>query len=122
MVCKLLEHIEVSNISSYAEDNNILCPQQHGFRKGHSCESQLLGFVDEPSEAMEKGNQEDVLVLDFSKAFDKVSHALLVHKLHHYRIPRKTCRWIEAFLTDRSQTVVVGGAKSDPFPVQSGVP
>jgi hypothetical protein len=122
VVCKLLEHIVVSNITGYAVDNNILCPQQHGFRKGHSCESQLLGFVDEASEAMEKNNQEDVLVLDFSKAFDKVSHALLVYKLHHYGISRKTCRWIEAFLADRSQTVVVGGAKSDPVPAQSGVP
>jgi len=122
VTCKLLEHIVVKSIMGYAEDNNIVCPQQHGFRRGHSCESQLLGFVDEASEAMERGHQEDVIVLDFSKAFDKVSHSLLVHKLRHYRIAEKTCRWIENFLLDRTQAVVVGGAKSDPIPVQSGVP
>eukprot|EP00745_Piridium_sociabile_P010489 TRINITY_DN17347_c0_g1_i7.p1 TRINITY_DN17347_c0_g1~~TRINITY_DN17347_c0_g1_i7.p1 ORF type:complete len:298 (+),score=68.70 TRINITY_DN17347_c0_g1_i7:312-1205(+) len=122
VVCKILEHIVVKNIISHAEENKILYPQQHGFRRGHSCESQLLGFVDEASETMESGCQEDVIVLDFAKAFDKVSHALLVHKLRHYRIAPKTCKWIESFLTDRTQTVVVGGAKSDPAPVQSGVP
>ena len=78
--------------------------------------------MDEASEALEQGRQEDVLVLDFSKAFDKVSHALLIHKLRHYGLTQKTCRWIENFLTDRTQSVVVGGAKSDPVPVESGVP
>ena len=66
---------------SYAEDSNILYQHQHGFCQGHSCESQHLGIVDEASEAMAQGRQEDVLVLNFSKAFDKVSHSLLVHKL-----------------------------------------
>ena len=47
---------------------------------------------------------------------------LLVHKLQHYRITQKTFRWIKNFLTGRTQSVVVGGAKSDPVTVQSGVP
>ena len=71
---------------------------------------------------LERGHQEDVLVLDFSKAFDKVNHALLVHKLRQYGITRRTCSWIESFLADRTQTVVVGGTKSDPVSVQSAVP
>lgn len=48
--------------------------------------SQLLGFVDEVSEVLEKGCQEDVLVMDFSKALCKVSHSLPIHKLPQYGI------------------------------------
>ena len=58
---------------------------------------------------MSAGKQTDVLVMDFSKAFDKVSHGLLVHKLDHYGIRGKTNTWIHNFLSDRSQAVVVYG-------------
>jgi hypothetical protein len=49
--------------------------------------------------------------MDFSKAFDKVSHGLLVHKLDHYGIRGKTNAWMQNFLSDRSQAVVVDGEK-----------
>ena len=79
--------------------------------------------MDEVSEtALEKGCQEDVLIMDFSKAFDKVSHSLLVHKLRQYGIPGRVNRWIENFLSDRKQAVVVHGSRSAFVPVESGVP
>ena len=107
---------------SHLEKNEILCPEQHGFRRGHSCETQLLGYVDEATREIEKGNQEDTIVLDFSRAFDKVSHTLLIHKLQRYGIRGRTSAWIKDFLTDRQQAVVVEGTRSDPLPVESGVP
>ena len=107
---------------SHLEKNEILCPEQHGFRCGHSCETQLLGYVDEVTREIEKGNQEDTIVLDFSRAFDKVSHTLLIHKLQRYGIRGRTNAWIKDFLTDRQQAVVVEGTRSDPLPVESGVP
>lgn len=58
----------------------------------------------------------------FSKAFDKVSHSLLVHKLNHYGIREKTNTWIQNFLSDRSQAVVVDGEISNYIDVDSGVP
>ena len=122
ILCKQMEHIMVSNIMTYCENNSILCHQQHGFRRGHSCETQLLGFVDEVSKNLESGAQEDLLVLDFSKAFDKVSHSLLTHKLHQYGISGNINKWIKAFLSDRKQTVVVNGASSEYVSVESGVP
>ena len=45
--------------------------------------------------------------MDFSKAFDKVSHSLIIHKLKHYGITGKTNEWIENFLSDKTQSVVV---------------
>jgi hypothetical protein len=60
--------------------------------------------------------------MDFSKAFDKVRHSLLTHKLDHYGIKGKSNRWIQNFLTERKQVVVVEGEKSDSINVESGVP
>jgi hypothetical protein len=71
---------------------------------------------------MSAGKQTDVLVMDFSKAFDKVSHGLLVHKLDHYGIRGKTNAWMQNFLSDRSQAVVVDGEKSSYIDVAYGVP
>ena len=64
----------------------------------------------------------DVTYLDFSKAFDKVDHALLIKKLHLYGITGKVLKWIECFLSNRVQTVVVDGHKSEIKIVISGVP
>ena len=54
---------------------------EHGFREGHSCETQLIEFVDDISKNLQEGQQTDILTLDFAKAFDKVNHSLLIHKL-----------------------------------------
>jgi hypothetical protein len=71
---------------------------------------------------MSAGKQTDVLIMDFSKAFDKVSHSLLVHKLDHYGIRGKTNTWIQNFLSDRSQAVVGDGEKSSYIEGDRGVP
>ena len=60
-------------------------------------------------------------MLGFSKAFDKVSHALLVHKLKRYGVGGLTGAWIEDFLSERQQAVLVEGATSEYAPVESGV-
>ena len=61
-------------------------------------------------------------MLDFSKAFDTVSHKHLMAKLHHYRVDHQVCAWIQSWLTQRTQTVVVDGISSSPVRVLSGVP
>ena len=106
----------------HAEDNNILYPLQHGFRSKRSCETQLLECIDDLTKNMANGKQTDLLILDFSKAFDKVGHNLLLHKLNHYGIRGETLEWIRAFLSDRTQVVVVDGQESDIGNVESGVP
>jgi hypothetical protein len=57
--------------------------------------TQLIEFIAETSNNMASGKQTDVLIMDFSKAFDKVSHSLLVHKLEHYGIRGKNNNWIK---------------------------
>ena len=79
--CKIMEHVIASQIMNNGEQNNILYPLQHGFRRGRSCETQLIEFIDDLSNNLQNNQQTDVLVMDFAKAFDKVSHSLL-----HYGI------------------------------------
>ena len=71
---------------------------------------------------LQDGKQTDIILLDFSKAFDKVSHEKLIYKLHGYGIRGKTLRWIKSFLNGRSQTVVLEEDCSEEVPVTSGVP
>ena len=72
--CKLLEHIICSNLSQHLKRNNILYPLQHGFRDKPSCETQLIEFVHDIAYYMQEGTQNDVVVMDFAQAFDKVAH------------------------------------------------
>ena len=92
---KLLEHILVSNSMSHFDDNNHLSQCQHGFRSEHSCESQLISFTQEVYDNLENGNQTDIIVMDFSKAFDKVDHNKLIYTLSALGIHPLTTRWIK---------------------------
>jgi hypothetical protein len=71
---------------------------------------------------MENSLQIDVLIMDFSKAFDKVSHNLLTHKLNYYGIQGNTNTWMHNFLSNRTQAVLLEGEASDYIPVMSGAP
>jgi hypothetical protein len=107
---------------SHADTHNILYPLQHGFRTGRSCETQLLEFIDDITLNMENGKQTYTLVMDFSKAFAKVSRSLLLHKLHYYGIQSELNSWIQNVLSNRKQAVVLEDEKSDYVAVESGVP
>jgi homoserine acetyltransferase len=67
----------------------------------------------------EKSLQTEVLIMDFSKAFDKVSHYLLAHKLNYYGIQGKTNTWINNYLSNCKQAVLLEGEASDYIPVMS---
>ncbi len=105
----------------HARDHNILYKLQHGFQDRHSCETQLLGFQADILRSMADGKQTDAIILDFSKAFDKVSHRKLVAKIKFYGVQGRTNTWIQSFLADRSQIVVLEGAQSYQANVKSGV-
>jgi hypothetical protein len=122
VVCKIMEHVVASSLMSHLDSKDILSRRQHGFRRGRSCESQLLEFVDELTRLVEGGGQADVLIMDFAKAFDKCNHSLLVHKLNAYGIQDQTNTWISNFLENRRQSVVVDGFSSSFVSVRSGVP
>ena len=119
---KIMEHIMVSNIMQPFDQLQILSNLQHGFRKVHSCETQLIAFVDDLAKEIKNGGQSDVIVMDVSKAFDKVPHQELLYKLSNYGIDTATLTWLKSFLSNRKQRVVPEGAMSDQVLVSSGVP
>ena len=104
------------------KDHDILVPYQHGFREGLSCDTQLIQFIDDLHTGVNTAKQVDCIVMDFAKAFDKVSHDRLLYKLEGYGIRGKTLSWISDFLHGRSQRVVIDGENSSSCPVTSGVP
>ena len=117
-----MEHIVVSNIRRHLDIHDILADEQHGFRNKRSSENQLLTFTQSLFKSVSGGGQVDTIVLDFSKAFDKVPHNRLMSKLDFYGIRGDLHRWIESFLRNRQQTVVLEGSKSSTSSVISGVP
>ena len=119
---KLIQRIVRDAIVDHMERNNLFNIHQHGFRAGHSCVTQLLEVIEDIFEMIDEGHEVDVVYLDFSKAFDKVPHQRLLQKLRSYGINGKLLSWIEAFLTDLKQHVIVNGCKSEIQRVTSGVP
>ena len=72
--CKMMEHIIASNLTKH---HNILYDLQHGFTERRSSETQLIQLIDELARGLSSGRQTDLILLDFSKAFDKVNHTKL---------------------------------------------
>ena len=122
VTCKLLEHVICKHIHNHLDKHDILTEYQHGFRRSHSCETQLLTTIHDLSSYRDSNTQIDIGVLDFSKAFDTVPHKRLLSKLQYYGIRGPIQAWISQFLQSRNQSVVIDGASSKPVRVESGVP
>ena len=117
-----MEHKIAPNLCKHLNLNKILHDLQHGFREKRSCETQLIQLVEDLARNLTSGKQSDLILLDFSKAFDKVNHLKLLYKLQVHGVQGKTLGWIESFLIRRTQCVVLGGDTSTELPVSSGVP
>ena len=103
---ELLEHIGTKHLLNHLEYHHILYNLQHGFRSKRSTETQLISVTQDVMKTLKAGNQTDVIIMDFAKAFDKVSHWRLVISLRNYGIPGSLNKWVEDFLHQRSQRVV----------------
>lgn len=120
--CKLLEHIISKSIYTYFEHNKIFFPNQHGFRQRLSTTTQLMETINDFSSALNNKKQLDAICLDFSKAFDRVVHSLLISKLAQMGIDLNLLEWILAYLSGRTQYVEISGTRSSTLAVSSGVP
>ena len=116
VICKLLESIIRDHIMDFLIKHTLINPSQHGFLKSKSCLTNVLFFFEEITKWV------DVIYLDFQKAFDKVPHQRLILKLKSHGIGISIINWIEQWLTDRRQRVVVDGEVSNWKPVSSVVP
>ncbi|CAM5131267.1 unnamed protein product [Natator depressus] len=119
---KIMEQVLKESILKHLEERKVIRNSQHGFTKGKSCLTNLIAFYDEITGSVDEGKAVDVLFLDFSKAFDTVSHGILASKLKKYGLDEWTIRWIGSWLDCRVQWVVINGSMSSWQPVSSGVP
>ncbi|CAM5079970.1 unnamed protein product [Eretmochelys imbricata] len=110
------------SILKHLEERKVIGNSQHGFSKGKSCLTNLIAFYQEITGSVDMGKVAEVIYLDFSKAFDMVSHSILVSKLKKYGLDEWTIRWIEIWLDCRAQRVVINGSMSRWQLVSSGVP
>ena len=119
--CKILEHIIFTNIMNHLDCYSVLTDRQHGFHSKHSTESQRIITTQDLAQSVNQQLQLDMIILDFSQAFDTVPHNILLNKLDRYGIRNKTHTWISNFLNYRKQRVVIGEENSTWTHVMSGI-
>ena len=122
LLIKTFEKVIRKQLVNYLDEHHLFNDNQSGFRGARSCLSQLLTHFDHVTRLLEQGKVVDVIYLDFAKAFDKVDIGITLKKLKSLGIHGRLGKWLQCFLTDRSQSVVVNGTRSHPKPVISGVP
>ena len=121
-IVKILERIFQDQILRLTHLNKTINCNQHGFQGSCSCVTQLLECFGDWTDNLDRGQETDIIYLDFAKAFDTVPHIRLIHKLKLAGIRGKCLNWIYNFLTDRRQRVVLRNGTSSWQQITSGVP
>ena len=109
---------------NYLKSNHLITKNQSGFTPGDSGTNQLLSLIHDIHQAFDDNKCLEVrsVYLDMSKAFDKVWHEGLLHKLKQNGIEGNVLKFFDSYLSNRRQRVVLNGSCSDWAPIQSGVP
>lgn len=108
VLAKVFEKVVHKQITEYLNEFHVLNPAQSGFRQGYSTSTALIRVCDDLREAIDKREISLLVLFDFSKAFDKVHHELLIAKLTTIGFSEPSINWIRSYLSLRSQRVVVG--------------
>ena len=119
---KVFEKLLYKRLNSYFENNNIFCKEQYGFRKKKSTSDAVTELLNKIYNAINKKEHLGAVFLDLSKAFDTVSHDILLLKLEHYGIRGIPLKLLESYLSNRHQFVTVNGHKSETKEINIGVP
>ena len=122
VISKVMEKAINIELIKYLESSGIINDRQYGFRHRRST-GDLLAYVTHLwQSSIEKHGESLAVALDISKAFDRVWHEGLLHKLPSYGLPPQLCHLLSSFLSGRSLHVVVDGVSSDTIGINSGVP
>ena len=119
---KLFERCVFKYLFNYLRDNDLLSPDQSGYIPGDSTVCQLTTLYNSICQGLDEKHSIQFVFFDLSKAFDRVWHEGLIHKLRLFGIRGRLLSWFQNYLTDRRQRVVLGGKFSDWLTIKAGVP
>ena len=117
---KIQDKANAKKIADYLEENDLMDKHQHGFRKKYSCETNLLDSWNYMVNQRDQGGGTTLAMVDYSKAFDKVPHHLMMSSIASLGIGGKVGRWLNTWITGRTQQVEVAGKLSRKVPITSG--
>ena len=110
---KIFERLIFNELFNFLLENNLISPNQSGFKPGDSCINQLLSITHEIYNSFDEGLEVRSVFLDISKAFDKVWHKGLLFKLSKNGISGNLLELLSSFLIDRKQRVLLNGQASE---------
>ena len=124
LFAKVFERIVFKNLYNFLKLNNLITKNQSGFTPGDSGTNQLISLIHDIHKAFDDNRCLEVrsVYLDMSKAFDKVWHEGMIHKLIQNGIDGHLLNFFKSYLSNRKQRVVLNGQCSDWAPILSGVP
>ena len=122
LISKIIERPAADQMTTYLEENKRLSKNQHAYRKRHSTVTCLVELVNKIYKLIENKKFSAVVSLDLSKAFDSISHKLILKKLAKLGMADKTIKWVKSYLTNRKQITKFKNYKSTQAEVKSGIP
>ena len=120
-ISKVIERHVHDALYIYLTQHSLLFSAQSGFRHGHSCETALLRMIDIWAAAIDRGDINGVILLDFRKAFDMINHECLLKKLNIYQCDDNANMWFRSYLTGRTQQTSFRGHLSETAAITAGV-
>ena len=121
-ISKIFEKVLLEQLTTYLDNNNLIHNHQYGFRKHHSTGYAALHIVDYLNYEMDRKRTPTNIYLDLSKAFDSLSHTILITKLKHYVISDVALKLMKSYLENRKQYVQFDTCTSDMKSIRNGVP
>ena len=122
VISKVFERSATDQVVEYLETTSKFFKNQHAYRRRHSTTTCLVEVTDYIHAKMDSGQMVGLISTDLSKAFDTLSHNLLLTKLQKLGFSTNAVSWIKSYLTNRSQQVSINGTLSSSQTVESGVP
>ena len=109
-------------LSCYLDEKAILSPKQHGFRKGKSTQSSISALLCDVYDNINRSLPTFLVFLDMKKAFDIVSHSIILDKVKEIGLGTRTIKWFSSYLGNRTQKVNLEGVMSTEKLITYGVP
>ena len=122
LLSKILEKLIYSRLLDFFTDNNIIIPQQFGFRENYSTTHALHMAITRVCKAIDNKKRALGIFVDFSKAFDTVQYNILIHKLEHYGVRERALQLLINYPSNRKQYCCSGDTLCDSINISCGVP